>query len=421
MPWGRWRADGATGRPPRPRRRRRTGPRPARLSPADLLRTGASGLRTRPVRVVLSALGIAIGIAAMVAVVGISSSSRAALDAQLASLGTNLITAAPGDSLFGGSAKLPEQAAGSAGRIDGVERVSQVAEVKDASVYRSDRIPKAESGGITVYGADLDLPGTLRADVRAGEWLNEATSEYPAVVLGSKAAERLGITGIGPDTRVLIGDEYFSVVGVLDPVALAPEIDTAALIGWDAAADRFGMDGHPTGVYVRADPERVADVRDLLAAAVNPEKPFEVKVSRPSDALQAQDAADQAFTGLLLGLGGVALLVGGVGVANTMVISVLERRGEIGLRRALGATRRQIRGQFLVEAMVLSALGGFAGAVLGALVTSGYAVSQGWLIAIPPWALVGGVLATIAIGALAGLLPAMRAARLAPTAALGSG
>nr|WP_269769207.1 ABC transporter permease [Nocardiopsis gilva] len=402
-------------------RRRRGGPRPARLSLADLVRTGASGLRTRPVRVVLSALGIAIGIAAMIAVVGISSSSRAALDAQLASLGTNLVTAAPGDALFGGSAKLPMESIGGAGRVDGVQGVSQVAEVKNASVYRNDRIPKAESGGITVYGTDLGLPDTLRANVRTGEWLNAATSKYPAVVLGSTAADRLGISRIDADTRVLIGDEYYSVVGILDPVALAPEIDSAALVGWAAAADRLGMDGHPTGLYVRTDPERVSEVRDVLAQAVNPEKPFEVEVSRPSDALEAQEAADQAFTGLLLGLGGVALLVGGVGVANTMVISVLERRGEIGLRRALGATRRQIRGQFLVEAMVLSALGGAAGAVLGALVTSGYALSQGWLIAIPMWALVGGVLATIGIGAVAGLLPAVRAARMAPTEALGSG
>ncbi|WP_046471604.1 ABC transporter permease [Allosalinactinospora lopnorensis] len=392
-----------------------------RLSAADLLRTGASGLRARPLRVVLSALGIAIGIAAMVAVVGISTSSRAELDARIARLGTNLVTAAPDDSLFGGKAKLPQGAAARAEHIDGVRRASEVAQVTGVSVYRSDRIPEEESGGITTYAADLGLLETLRVRMAEGEWLNAATSEYPAVVLGAKAAEQLGVDRVGPDTRVLVGDEYHSAVGVLAPAELAPELDRAVLVGWDAASDRLAMDGHPTTVYVRADPERMSGVRDLLGRTLNPQRPHEVKVSRPSDALQAQEAVDQTFIGLLLGLGGVALLVGGVGVANTMVISVLERRSEIGLRRALGATRGQIRGQFLVEAMALSALGGVSGTVLGALVTAGYALSQGWLVAIPPWALVGGAGDPVPIGALAGLLPAVRAARTSPTRALRAG
>ncbi|WP_245647260.1 ABC transporter permease [Microtetraspora niveoalba] len=390
----------------------------ARLSPADLLRVGAGGLRARPTRVFLSALGIAIGIAAMVAVVGISSSSRAALDAQIGRLGTNLLTVAPGNALFGGRATLPEESPAMIGRIDGVERVTSVGKLDRISVYRHDRIPKGESGGITVYAVDLDLLATLKARVAAGAWLNAATARYPAVVLGHTAAARLGVTRPGPDTQVLIGDAYHAVVGVLDPVELAPELDTAALVGGGTARRRLGFDGHPSTVYVRGRDDAVPRVRELLAATANPEHPSEVSVSRPSDALAAKQAADQAFTGLLLGLGAVALLVGGVGVANTMVISVLERRGEIGLRRALGATRGQIRGQFLVEAVVLSALGGLAGAALGCLVTAGYALSQGWRTAIPVSAVSAGVAATVVIGALAGLWPAVRAARLAPTQAL---
>ncbi|PSK90241.1 putative ABC transport system permease protein [Murinocardiopsis flavida] len=405
--------------------RRRGAPRapvPARLSPVDLLRTGASGLRARPLRVVLSALGIAIGIAAMVAVVGISASSRAELDARIDRLGTNLLTATPGDSMFTGeTAKLPKGAAAHGERVGGVRRISEVAQLDDASVYRSDRIPKGESGGITTYAADLGLLDTLEVEMAQGAWLNEATSRYPAVVLGAKAAAQLGITEAGPGTLVLIGAEYYSVVGVLDPVELAPELDRAALVGWGVAGDRLGMDGHPTTVYARADPERVDEVRELLGRTLDPENPNEITMSRPSDALQAKEAVDAAFTGLLLGLGGVALLVGGVGVANTMVISVLERRGEIGLRRALGATRGQIRGQFLVEAMVLSALGGVAGAVLGGLVTACYALWQGWLVDVPLWALAGGAAVPVLIGAVAGLLPAMRAARTPPTQALGAG
>ncbi|MEE2042075.1 ABC transporter permease, partial [Nocardiopsis tropica] len=252
-------------------------------------------------------------------------------------------------------------------------------------------------------------------------WLNPATADHPVVVLGASAAARLGVTRITPDTLVLIGDTYFSVAGVLGPVDLAPELDNAALVGQGAAEDLLGASGDPSTVYVRMDPDEVAQARELVGRNANPERPNEVEVSRPSEALAAEEAADQTFNGLLLGLGGVSLLVGGVGVANTMVISVLERRGEIGLRRALGATRGAIRSQFLVEAMVLSALGGLAGAGLGALATLGYALLRGWPVAVPWWAVAGAVAATVAIGAVAGLVPALRAAAQHPTAALGAG
>jgi putative ABC transport system permease protein len=217
---------------------------------------------------------------------------------------------------------------------------------------------------------------------------------------------------------VLIGDEWFTVIGILEPAALAPELDSSALIGWPAASSTLGFDGHATKIYTRAPDAQVGAVRDVLGATANPEAPNEVDVSRPSDALAAKQAAGEAFTGLLLGLGAVALLVGGVGVANIMVISVLERRAEIGLRRSLGATRGQVRTQFLTESLLLSALGGIGGAFLGSAVTAGYSSYQGWMTVIPLWALTGGVAATLVIGGLAGLYPAIRASKLSPTEAL---
>ncbi|WP_242890674.1 ABC transporter permease [Actinomadura litoris] len=389
---------------------------PARLGFRDVLRVGAAGLRARPARVFLSALGIAIGIAAMVAVVGISTSSRAQLQATLDRLGTNLLTAGPGRDLFGDDARLPAEAVGMVGRIPGVESVSATGRVEGVHVYRNDRIPEAESGGITVLAARLDLPEAIGLRVAAGAWLNGATARYPAVVLGAESAARLGVAA--PNTQVWLGSRWFTVVGVLDPDELAPELDAAALVGWDAARAHLGFDGHPTTLYTRARKDSVGAVRDLLAATASPQAPNEVEVSRPSDALAAENAADRAFTGLLLGLGAVALLVGGVGVANTMVISVLERRAEIGLRRSLGATRGQIRIQFLTESQLLAALGGAGGVVLGAAVTAVFAVTRGWPTVVPPWAMAGGVLATLVIGGVAGLYPAIRAARLAPTEAL---
>jgi putative ABC transport system permease protein len=388
-----------------------------RLSPADVVRVGGAGLRARPLRVFLSALGIAIGIAAMIAVVGISTSSQADLERTLDRLGTNLLRVAPGQNLFGEASHLPNESVGMIGRIAPVESVTATGRTT-AHVYRNDKIPTGQSGGIAVMAAQTDLLGTVGASVTSGTWLNEATANYPAVVLGSKAAERLGIGAAGTEQQVWLGGRWFTVVGVLAPVPLAPELDAAALIGWPEAAADLGFDGYPTTIYTRADEAYVEDVQAVLAATANPENPNEVQVSRPSDALAAKQATDKTFTGLLLGLGAVALLVGGVGVANTMVISVLERRAEIGLRRSLGATRGQVRLQFLVESQLLSALGGVGGALLGIAVTASYASYQGWPSVVPAWATVGGIGATLVIGGIAGLYPAIRASRLAPTEAL---
>jgi putative ABC transport system permease protein len=385
--------------------------------PRDVARVGAAGLRTRPLRAVLAALGIAIGVAAMVCVVGIASSSRAHLDQQLAQLGTNLLKVGPGENLLGDQSHLSTEAVGMVGRIPAVASVTATAKT-DAHVYRNEHMPPAETGSIAVLAARTDLLATVHARVAHGTWLNSATATYPAVVLGSTAARRLGIATASPDVKVWLANQWFAVVGVLDPVNLAPELDNAALIGWPVAVSQLRFDGYPTTIYTRTRDDAVVAVQAILARTANPEHPNEVKVSRPSDALAAREATDTTLSGLLLGLGAVALLVGGVGVANTMAISVLERRSEIGLRRALGATRGQIRLQFLAESQLLSALGGVGGALLGIAVTSGYAGYQNWPTVVPIWATAGGVIATLVIGGCAGIYPAWRAARLSPTEAI---
>lgn len=398
-----------------------SGLQPAKLLAVDIVRLAAYGLKARPLRVVLSALGIAIGIAAMLAVVGISTSSRAQLNQLLSELGTNLLSASPGTSLFGDAATMPPESVSMLGRLPEVAQVSAIGALPDAKIYRSNRIPVSQSGGLAVYAARLNLLETLGATVAAGSWLNPATANYPTVVLGARAAARLGI---GPGLigqQLWLGGRWFTVVGILAPVSLVPMLDLSALIGWPAGERYLDFEGDITTLYVRAAPDAVESVRSVLAPTANPEAPNEVDVSRPSDALAAEAAADLAFTGLLLGLGAVALLVGGIGVANTMVISVLERRAEIGLRRSQGATRNHIRLQFLGEALLLSLLGGGSGILLGALVTIGYARLQGWPVDIPLWVPAGGMAATLLIGAVAGLYPAIRAARLAPTEALSGG
>jgi putative ABC transport system permease protein len=370
-------------------------------------------------RALLSAAGIAIGIAAMLSVVGISTSSQAHLDAHLSAIGTNLLTVTPGqDPDTGLPVPLPPTAAATIGRVDGVDVVSATGVLEGIAAYRNERVDPAESNALAVVATDLELLRALRGGMSRGVWLDHAPNRYPTAVLGPRAASRLGVSG--PGERIWIRDRYFTVLGITEAVPLAPEMDTAVLVSTQAAERYLGYRGRPTTVYERSPDRLVTTVRARLPRAVAPEKPQTVTVSRPSDALKARQAAEESFDGLLLGLGGVALLVGGIGVANTMVISVVERRREIGLRRALGATRRHISSQFLAEALLLSALGGAAGAVLGGAVTIVYAHTRNWPVILPVPALAAGLATALVLGAVAGLYPALRAARTPPTVALAS-
>ena len=398
-----------------------------RLHPNDALRVTSVGLRARPLRAALSALGIAIGTAAIVAVLGLSSSSQAGLLAEIDRLGTNMLTLEAGQSVTGEEAQLPREAPGRITLLDHVEQVAHTALIKDRGVYRSRLIPATNTGGLQVRATSLNLLSVLGTGLARGAWLNPGTAREPVAVLGSVAAHRLGIDLVFPDQRIWLGGQWFNVAGVLRASPLEPDIDTSALIGYPAARRYLGYislaqgerrAGPPSSVYVRADTDHVAEVQALLAPTANPEAPDEVNVSQPSDVLTARAAAAGAFDSLFLGLGVVALIVGAVGVANIMFISVLERRSEIGLRRALGATKGQIRTQFLAESILLAVIGGVVGVLAGVAATTVYAGSKGWAVAIPAEAWSGGIASAILIGAFAGLMPAVRASRMPPTAAL---
>ena len=394
---------------------------------ADVFGTAAAGLTARPLRTVLSALGITIGIGAMVAVLGLSQSGSAALEDRIQALGTNLLQVTAGQGFGGGDATLPESAVGAIRRIGPVQSVSAVASV-DQPVLLNDLVNENQTGGISVKTAEPNLVEALNSSLATGRFIDLSTGSTPSVALGSVAADRLGVRSID-GTQVLIGGEWFTVVGILQSfddqsdeveTTLFDDLDRSVFIGADIAELLFDTARNPETIYVRTQEDLIDDVIGVLPNTADPESPEEVDVARPSDALEAQEAAESTFDNLFLGLGAVALLVGGIGIANVMVIAVIERRNEIGLRRALGATRAHIRRQFLLEALLLSTLGGVAGVALGAAVTTLWANRQGWRTVIPPEAIGGGLLAAIAIGAIAGLYPAVRAARLAPTEALRS-
>jgi putative ABC transport system permease protein len=399
----------------------------ARLRITDLARLATAGLRTRKLRTALSGLGIAIGVAAIVAVLGLSSSSAAGLNAEIAALGTNLLTVTSGQSLTGATEELPIDAPAMISRLPGVFQV-QGTGTTSANVYRSPLIRPVSTNALTVDASTLRLAAASGASMAQGAFLNAATAREPVAVLGAAAAQLLGIDKVLPGERIWVtgtgangdGGVWLYVAGILSPDVLAPDVDYSVLVGFPFAESYLSFDGRPTTIYVKAADSQVNAVDNLLANQASPEDPSGVDVSQPSSALVARADAKSAFSTLFLGLGAVALLVGAIGVANIMVIAVLERRSEIGLRRALGATRGHIRIQFLTEAIALALLGGVAGIIGGVAATAVYAHGKGWATVIPTDAWAGGMAAALVIGALAGLLPAIRAARLSPTEALWS-
>jgi putative ABC transport system permease protein len=396
---------------------------PRRMTPGDLARVASVGLRNRKLRASLSALGIAIGVAAIVAVLGLSSSSQAGLLAQIDQLGTNMLTVTTGQSLTGQPAELPTAAPAMIGRISGVAQVQDVGTVNNASAYRNSLIPPVDTNSLSVDAATLGLLQTLGTRIAQGSYLNTATAQEPVAVLGADAAPLLGINRVFSGERIWLGGQWFYIAGILRPALLDPSLDSSVLVGFPAAEHYLDFDGHPSTIYVRTQTSQVSQVnrvQSLLAPTADPEDPSVAVPSQPSAALTARADAQSALSGLFLGLGAVALLVGAVGVANIMVISVLERRSEIGLRRALGATKGHIRTQFLSESILLALIGGNSGVIAGVAATAVYAHARGWAVVIPAVAWAGGIGAAILIGALAGLLPALRAARMSPTEALWS-
>lgn len=390
----------------------------SRLLPSDVIRLATRGLQGQPLRFALSVLGISVGVAAMVAVGGITQSSRVELDRQIAALGTNLLTVVPTNDFQGQPTRLPTTAPTMLGNIAPVTEVSAVGVMPDVYAYRTPHVPSGRTSSVIVAAVDPSLLATLHGTLADGNWFTKSTARFPTAVLGSAAAARLGISAAGP--RLWVDNQWVVIVGVLRPLPLAPDLDASVMLPSPAASDFFGHDGTSTAIYLRAPESQVIAVSTVAAATAQPQQPQQVAVARPSDALTAKQAADNVLNRLLFGMAAIGVLVGGIGVSNTMIVAGLERRSEIGLRRSLGATRGHITIQFLAESVLMSTCGGLAGTLFGYIVTAYYAHSQGWELALPIWIGCVAIALTSIVGGIAGLYPAVKASRLAPVTALAS-
>ena len=388
-----------------------------KLRTRDLFFVAVYGVKARKGRAALTSIGIGIGIAAIVAVSGIAASGSADLLSTLESLGTNLVKASPQAGFFGTQEELPEGVIGMVERIGPVEEVTSTTQT-DLLVRRSNFISEFEGGGISTIVTSSELLNVIGGKLSEGRFITEGLADLPVTVLGSVTAKRLGITNLSKPTKILIDDEWFGVIGIVEELKIHPDLDRSVFIGYGAAKKLFDINEEPTTIYLRANPTFIEDVVEVIAPSMNPENPDQVEVSRPSDALEAQQAVEASFTNLLLGLGSVALLVGGVAIANVMVMSVLERRMEIGVRRSIGATRREIRYQFLLESIVLSGIGGLVGVMLGSLITLAYTNYTNIVFSIPVWQILGAVVLALLIGAISGVYPAIKASKIQPAEAV---
>ncbi|MDR1187919.1 MAG: ABC transporter permease [Bifidobacteriaceae bacterium] len=389
-----------------------------RMSVRDVFATALLGPRTRLVRTGLSALGIAIGIAALVALQGIPATVRAEMKAEMDRQGANLLVVYPGGAdpwdMSAEKTPLPETAPEMIARISPVQHVLARRDLVDVGVYRNNFIPAGQSGSISAAMADGDLLGALNVELADGAWFDAASRALPTVVLGDGAARRLGVT---PGERIWIDRHWWAVIGVLNRLDLAPEMDSTAFLAPEYAGAMY-PETPIASIYVASEPGQSAAVRRVIPETTNPADPEGVDVTSLSEYYEAGEMLDTMLIYLSLGLGGLSLLIGGIGIANTMVVAVMERRGEVGLRRAMGARSGQIALQFVLEAGVIGLIGGIFGVGIGAYATYIYAALSSSVFAVPWWIVGAGPVLSIVIGAIAGLYPSLKAARLSPTVAL---
>lgn len=382
----------------------------------DLLGVAWAGLAARRTRTLLIMLGPIVGVAAMVGAVGLTESAKGDLKATLSKLGTNLIVAKAGGTFGQQDPVFPEDAVDRARAVPTVTSAAATSELSGVIALPSEGSAEHfEAFPVPVQAADLALPSVLQVPVRSGRWLNEtdASAGTRAVVLGAGLAREYGVVP-GEIRTIRLDDIDYGVVGVLGPVALDPSLDNAVFLTQWAAEHDFGTEGKPSRLYIRSEEGRTEETAAAIPTAISLGGPDEVSTEVPTDVLAASARADETLQQTALFAGLLALAVGGLGIANVMSISVIQRASEIGIRRAVGHTRSRIASQFLLEALFVGVLGGLAGAVVGVAVVYGISALAGWVVVvsygrIPIW-----MGLALAVSLAAGSAPSVKAARLEP-------
>ena len=383
----------------------------------DLVGVAFSGLVARKMRTALLLLGPMIGVAAIIAAVGLTDSAKGDLKRKVAELGTNLIEATAASSFGTSDPTLPEDAVERARTVVDVESVSAVVELTNVVVTPYEAVREFfETVPVPVLAADDALPAVLEVPLVSGRWIDEfdEVSGARSAVIGIGLAREFEVLP-GEVRSIVLGDHEYAVVGVLDSVELEPAFDNAVFIPFSAADEDFVADDIlQNKLYVRAREGTEDTTAEALKVAVNLGGPDEISTELKSEALELASQSDRQLQLIVVAMGLLAIVVGGIGIANVMSISVIQRSAEIGIRRALGHTRGTIAAQFLLEAVVVGVLGGILGVAVGVAAIGVGVVAAGWVFTLQPILVPAGIAIAVVISVFAGLSPAVRAARLEP-------
>jgi ABC-type antimicrobial peptide transport system permease subunit len=404
----------------------------SRLSFRDLVAESVAGMLARPGRTVLTILGTVLGVAALVATLGLAKTAGNQIVTRFDALSATTVSVSNrSDSVFRSPgledvSAIPWDSEDRLTRLNGVVAAGTLTLVDTGGELVSS-VPINDPLGQSQFAMDVLAvsPGlfeTVGAELRTGRFFDEGhDARYePVAVLGPGVAARLNINRVDQQPAIFIGDTTLAVIGIIDNVVQEPSLLEAIIIPNGTARELFGT-GAPAEVHIRTEVGAAYLIGDQAPIALNPGDPSLLRVQVPPEPRAVRSGVESDVNTLFLVLGGVSLLVGAIGIANVTLVSVLERVGEIGLRRTVGAARRHIAAQFLVESAAMGFIGGIIGASTGVLVIVAVSANKQWTpvldVQVPLLAPLAGAL----VGLIAGLYPSWRASTLEPVEALRGG